>query len=120
VAASREAVLENLGIGLNVQHLCIALHAHLLRHGAVTIDQTISAGVRDINNAYAVVEPTKPVPTIATLEIRVRISDLSLSVLSAIATSKRWTRLLRDYRGTLSVTRRNRACQISGIVSDTE
>src|SRR3984885_188135 len=59
---------------------------------------------------------------------RVRILDLSLSALSAvalrsktfIATSKRWTRLLCDYRRTLSVTRRDMGCQISGIVSDTE
>ena len=57
-----------------------------------------------------------------------RISDLSLSVLAAIAltsetfivTSKRWTQLLRDYRSTLSVTRRYMGCQISGIVTDTE
>jgi hypothetical protein len=85
VAASREPILENLGIGLKVQYLCIAFHAHVLRHGAGHDRSKRSrAGVSDISNADAVVEPTKPVPTIATLGIRVRISDLSLSALSAI------------------------------------
>src|SRR5580704_7538513 len=47
-------------------------------------------------------------------------SDSTLRSEIFIATSKRWTQLPRDYRSTLSVTRRNMGCQISGIVSDTE
>src|SRR5580693_4668209 len=47
-------------------------------------------------------------------------SDSTLRSETFIATSKRWTQFLRDYRRTLSVTRRYMGCQISGIVTDTE
>src|SRR5258708_27141458 len=47
-------------------------------------------------------------------------SDSTFTSETFIATSKRWPPLLCDYRRTLSVTRHNMGCQISGIVSDTE
>jgi hypothetical protein len=39
VAESREPILENLGIGLKVQYLCIAFHCMSFGTAPVTIDQ---------------------------------------------------------------------------------
>src|SRR5260370_11191825 len=45
----------------------------------------IAAACPEISNAYAVVEPTKPVPTIATRGIRIRFRSCCLGALTSVA-----------------------------------